>query len=470
MLPLGADRKLVVGVSGGPDSLCLLDLLYRSHPSTLVVAHFNHKLRPEAEAEAEMVEALAARLGLAFVIASDDVAAYARSNRLSLEEAARKLRYRFLFKQARRRQAGGVAVAHTADDQVETILMNLLRGTGMNGLRGMQAATILPEFDPLLPLLRPILHLWRTEVEAYCREHDLQPVRDATNQDQAYLRNRLRHTVIPLLEGLNPRFKESIHRMGQSLGRDFQALEDMVAAAWAGVHQGSGPGYVTFNLLPLLKHPPGLRRGFLHRAALSLQADLRDLDHEAWQRAEEFLAGIDNGRPAGGQVDLANGLYLVCEGDALHLASRAARLPFADWPQVGEPGWLVVGGSFELGAGWRLTADLVPGGRDWSQAQENRDPAFAWLDAGRCGEQFEIRSRRAGERFQPLGMDAGTMKLSDFLVNEKIPERARARWPLVCAGGQVAWVAGCRIAHPFRIQEETKQAVRLALLRPPGGS
>ena len=162
---------------------------------------------------------LAEEMKLPFVSESADVRGYAEEHKLSLEEAARMLRYRFLFAQARAHRAGAVAVGHTADDQVETILMHFLRGAGLAGLKGMAGRTLLPEFDREIPLVRPILHLWRHETEAYCREHDLQPVHDPSNTDETYFRNRLRHSLIPELEKYNPRFKETLLRTAAGAGR-----------------------------------------------------------------------------------------------------------------------------------------------------------------------------------------------------------------------------------------------------------
>ena len=208
---LDPNRPVLAGVSGGPDSLCLLDILHTAG-YRVIVAHFNHQLRPEADQEADSVSARARSLGLPFASACADVRAYAGAHRLSLEEAARMLRYQFLFASARKYEAQAVAVGHTADDQVETVLMHFLRGAGLAGLKGMEYRTLLPVFDQQIPLVRPLLSLWRADTEAYCREHALQPHYDVSNTDQAFFRNRLRHALLPELEKYNPRVKESVCR------------------------------------------------------------------------------------------------------------------------------------------------------------------------------------------------------------------------------------------------------------------
>ena len=151
---LNKDQPIIAGVSGGPDSLCLMNIL-RSAGYRVIVAHFNHKLRPDSDADANVVEQTASRLNLASVIESGDVRGFAEDERLSIEEAARGMRYRFLMAQARRFKAQAVAVGHTADDQVETVLMHFLRGAGLSGLKGMTHRTVIKTFDPEIPIVRP---------------------------------------------------------------------------------------------------------------------------------------------------------------------------------------------------------------------------------------------------------------------------------------------------------------------------
>ena len=263
---LETDEIAVIGVSGGPDSLCLLDLARKIPTLKIIVAHFNHQLRPEAALETEFVGSLAEQLKLPFVSEGADVRGYSEEHRLSLEEAARMLRYQFLFAHARSEHASVVAVGHTADDQVETILMHFLRGAGMAGLKGMAGRTLLPEFDRKIPLARPILHLWRDETETYCREHGFEPVLDPTNRDETYFRNRLRHSLIPELEKYNPRFKNTLLRTAEALAGDYGALNDAVDSTWEKVVSRVEPDYVAFRGPDLEKIPEGLRRNILRKA------------------------------------------------------------------------------------------------------------------------------------------------------------------------------------------------------------
>ncbi|MBK8615583.1 MAG: tRNA lysidine(34) synthetase TilS [Anaerolineales bacterium] len=214
------DRLIIVGVSGGPDSLCLMETL-RLAGYSILVAHFDHQLRMESGQDARMVEKTAARLMLGCIIDGTDVRTYADQEKLSLEEAARNLRYRFMFNLARERNAQAVAVGHTADDQVETVLMHFLRGSAINGLKGMSHRSIIKSFDANIPIVRPLLNMWREETVVYCASNGLRPHYDSSNDSLNFQRNRIRHLLIPNLESYNPKFREAILRMSQSLKGDY---------------------------------------------------------------------------------------------------------------------------------------------------------------------------------------------------------------------------------------------------------
>jgi len=427
----------------------------------MIVAHFNHRLRPEAEQEAASVAGLAQDLGLPFVTDSADVNKYAGDNNLSLEEAARLLRYRFLFKVARERSAQAVAVGHTADDQVETILMHFLRGAGLAGLKGMEVRTLLPVFDADIPLVRPLLSLWRLDTENYCREHNLQPHYDATNVDQHYFRNRLRHRLIPELEKYNPRFKDSILRTSQALQGDYSILQEVLENSSRELVLERGEGWLAFDRLGLAGLSRDLRRHLIRRGAESLLPGDRDFGFDALERAAAFVES-----PSGRQVDFVNGLYLFAEAGRIVLAAYEADLPSAGWPQVSSPVQLT-GPECELGQGWILTKE--ESSRETAAATDSdhhpwlTDAWSAWLDADKVSAGLQLRPPLRGDRFRPFGMNSGTVKLSDVFVNAKLPRRLRKNWPVVCAGDQVAWVPGFRLAAPFRVTVNTRRLLHLVL-------
>ena len=458
---------LLAGVSGGPDSLCMLDALHQlGYP--LVVAHLDHGLRPESAQEAERLRQLAEKLGLPFVLERADVQGYADQNGLSTEEAARELRYRFLFAEASRRQAQAVAVGHTADDQVETVLMHLLRGSGLAGLRGMSYRSLPNPWSASLPLVRPLLGSWREEILEYLVQRGLQPTQDLSNLDVRYYRNRLRHELVPELEKLNPGARLRLWRMADILGEDEQVLEQVEQAAWQACQPEQGQGYVALDVNALQSQPVGLKRRLLRRAIGYLRPGLRDIDFPTVERLLRFL----DEPSLSGQSDLAAGLRMQMEAGRLWLAAWEADLPGADWPQApdGAPLWLdaPVDEPVEiaLAAGWRLQAETLEFSVErMIQARSNHDPYQAWLDRLRLVLPLQVRTRLPGERFCPLGMDGHSLKLSDFMINMRLPRRARLGWPLLVSNGQVAWVAGYRVGENFAVSENTRQIVHLTLSR-----
>lgn len=457
-------HPIIVAVSGGPDSLCLMDIL-RQAGYPIIVAHFNHKLREESDLEANTVEQMAGRLGIPSVVESVDVRAYSSEKKLSLEEAARHLRYTFLFEQARRHNAQAVAVGHTADDQVETVLMHFLRGAGLNGLKGMAYRTILPAFDSAIPIVRPLLDVWREETEVYCAGQGLRPHHDPSNDSMNFLRNRIRHLLIPNLETYNPKFREAAWRTAQLLAADHATVMEAADAAWKRVVVNESTGLTIFDAPALLGLSLGLQRNLLRRS-LERIGPLDDATYQTLERATAFLT--DSKRPA--QLALGGGIRLMREAGQFIVAGSEAVLPFERWPQLpaeAESIPLELPCQVELSGGWKFTGEKwnIPA-LAWEQMQLNEDPFQVWLDAERLKENLCLRVRRDGDRFEPLGMGGHSQKLSDLFTNEKLPQRARDRWPLLCAGETIAWVPGYQPADPFRLTKASRQILYFTLVAP----
>ena len=460
---LTKDRMTIVGVSGGPDSLCLMEAL-RQAGYPILVAHFNHRLRPDADSDATAVEQTAARLMVASIIDGGDVRAYASEHGMSLEEAARHMRYTFLFEQARRVGAQAVAVGHTADDQVETVLMHFLRGAGLTGLKGMPHRTILPAFDAQLPIVRPLLDVWREETVVFCAANGMRPNYDPSNDSLNFTRNRLRNLLIPTLETYNPKFREAIWRSVQTLKADYALLRETLDNAWSGCVTSEAPDLIIFNIPQLTTHSLGLQRNLVRRAIEALRPG-QEITYSILHRATRFINDSTATR-----TDLTGGLTLFREGRSLYLSTPGVDLPFDKWPQIqegAEPIKVTIPGGVELSGGWRFSCEswrLPALARE--QAERNEDPLQVWLDADSLPASLELRMRHSGDRFEPLGMDGHTQKLSDFLVNEKMPRRARDRWPLLCSGDTVVWVPGYRPAHPYRLTSSSRSVLYLAVARP----
>jgi len=453
-----SDRQIIVGVSGGPDSMCLLHIL-SGEGYKVIAAHFNHMLRPDAEDDAHEVESVAMRLDVPFVAESGNVQEYAEANNLSIEEAARFMRYRFLMKQAQEHNAQAVAVGHTADDQVETVLMHFLRGAGLFGLKGMQYRTIIPMFDAQIPVIRPLLDAWREDTVHYCAVHEINPRYDPTNSTAEFSRNRIRNLLIPSLESYNPRFKDAVWRTSRVLADDHAILMKVLDNAWKQCVTQETPEFVAFETAALEKNHPAIQRNLVRRAMQILRLDGMEVTFAVLDRAAGFIADETAAR----RVDLTGGLFLLREGLLIYVVNDPSNLPFDFWPQMPNDKnslSIEVPDSIPLSDGWKIHCNYGDISSSAIQkAKENENPYQTWMDADRLRGALMLRVRHDGDRFQPIGLEGHQVKLSDFFINAKLPQRARDRWPLLCLGDDIVWVPGYRPAHNVRLTETTKKVL-----------
>ena len=455
---------LVVAVSGGPDSLCLLHVLRQLHGDYQVrlhVAHLDHGLRPEAAADAAFVAKTAQAWGIPYSLGHADVRAQAAAGHRSLEEAARLARYRFLAEVARTVGAAAVAVGHNADDQVETVLMHCLRGAGLAGLRGMRRRAPWPadpDFRSLgdfggLCLIRPLLDVPREAIEAYLREQGLSPRLDVTNLELTFYRNRIRHELVPLLETYNPRIRELLHRSADLLADDYDDVQHALDAPWPALVLVEGPEAVLLRRAAFRELAPSLQRSALRRAVGLLRRSLRDLG--AFHVEQARVAALQ--APAGSTITLPAGLVLEVGYDRLTIRPAG--------PPAVEPGAIVMTEG-ERALPVPGTLALAPGGwvleASWREGQPAGDLC---LDADRVGRELRLRTRRPGDRFQPLGMQGRSQSVKDYMINAKIPRAERDRIPLLVSERGILWIVGHRASEIAAPGPQTRRYLCLRLTR-----
>jgi len=480
LIPRGV--TVVAGVSGGPDSLCLLHALMALRDEfgfSLRAAHLNHQLRgAEAEADARFVADLAAGWHIPCTVGSRDVASLARAGRLSIEEAARHARYAFLAEVAQASGSRTVAVAHNADDQAESVLMHFLRGSGTLGLRGMLPKSDLSEFrlhpsSPALAaqgrgltlhpcqLIRPLLCVPRGDIERYCHEHDLQPRFDRSNLDTTFFRNRLRRELLPQLETYNPNIREVLRRTADVVAAEAELLRGATERAWRASVASESDTAIHFRLAEWRGLPIALQRATLREAIRRLRPALRNINFVHVENAVEQLANAQTGA----RVTLPQRLMLSVGYTTFTIAPVTYTPETDDWPLLAAPETIPIrlpGHTLLPGTRWRLEAAYLD---DWQdELFANHDPWLVYLDADSAGHDLSLRARRSGDVFHPQGMPA-TTRLHDWMTNAKIPRHLRDRLSLVMAGEQIAWVAGYRIGQPFVVSPGTRRVLRLAFAR-----
>jgi len=448
-------QSLVVGVSGGPDSLCLLDCLVDSNYRP-VVAHFDHQLRETSVAEAAFVRRVAEDYGVPFELGQGPDLRVKQS----LEEAARLYRYRFLAGVAAKRGIERIAVGHTASDQAETVLMHLIRGAGPSGLRGMLPATNLGKWVDLaeaenISLVRPLLEVGRHETEAYCAEHGLEPLADPSNQDSRFTRNRLRNELLPELRSYNPRVQEVLLRTAKVMAAEAELMEHLVDTHWNEWVSSAGEGILALQADELAQAPLALRRVTMRRAILQLMPDIRDVGFDTVERALQAM--LEKKR-----MTLRGGLDLFPLNGEIFLRKQGASIPLAGVPQMrsSKAQSFQIPFRVELRAGWVLMAEeKEPVGENPIGANE------VWFEASEIEDEIVIRVPRPGDKMRPIGM-SGSVKLSDLFVNRKAPRPARERWPVITCGEEILWVPGLQRSIRAKVGLEAVRTVQMRLLTP----
>ncbi len=441
-------EKLVVAVSGGADSVCLLHILANLQLKLeLHIAHLNHQLRgADSDADAAYVAGLARKLKIPSTIEKRDVKGYQAEQRLSLEEAAREVRYRFLAELAKSIGAERVAAGHTKDDHIETILMHLIRGSGTRGMRGLQPSTLWQSGNESLVIVRPLLEISHQETEEYCRQHNITPRLDASNLSLSPLRNRVRQQLMPLLESYNPAVAEALLRTGRIADDDITFLDEQVARLWDKVIQQEEKTII-IDKAAFQPLPPALKRYLLRAAVEKLLGSAKDVE---MRHIEEMMSLTT--KPAGKKLSLPGGLTFAIEYERYLLTLDMSTL--SPLPQLKGEFPLNIPGE-TLFPGWRVEVAIVERGE-----MSDEDDFTAHLDLAKSGDRLTVRTRKRGDRFQPLGLSQ-PKKLGEFMIDAKIPQAWRGRVPLVCSGEQILWVVGWHLDERAKVGEDTKRVLRL---------
>jgi len=495
-------RNIVVGVSGGADSVCLLHILAKWQNKLdieLHVAHLNHQLRgAESEGDAGYVADLADSLGIAVTIGKRDVAAYRSRRNCSIEEAARELRYDFLAEVANDVGAHRVAIGHTRDDQVETVLMHILRGTGISGLCGLKPSSpVLFAHSELkaqnleLVVIRPLLDITRQETLSYCQEHQLRSRFDSSNLSLYFLRNRLRLELLPSLRKYNPSVDQALLRLAKIAKDDSSFIEQQALQLWDEVsRQEKDAIYLDRKRIGFL--PVAMQSRLIRLAVDKVLGDTQDIEASHIEAIRSLLT-----KPVGKRISLPHGLICWSEYDEVAIATLSLSLPAIPKersnqrislgvnPTKGEQSQILsstcpfpplqgevplrVPGETQL-PGWQVKASIVhertaPASLNVSSLslRAKRNNLVGEFDLHKTGTELFVRRRQPGDRFQPLGIDM-SKKLQDFMVDVKIPLAWRDRIPIVCSSGQIIWVMGWRIDDSVKVTEASKEVLRLEFI------
>ena len=448
---LSPGDHVIAGVSGGADSVALLSILCSLRDQwrlTLTVAHLNHLLRgAAAQQDALFVAELAERLGLPCITEEQDVRAYRQREGLSLQEAARTVRYKFFLDLRQRIGARKVALGHTASDQAETLLMWLIRGTSAAGLAGIP-----PVRDDIF--VRPLISITRAEIESYLNEQHISYIPDSSASEQHYLRNKIRHQLMPLLQhDYNPNMVHTLNRLGELLRQDNEMLDTMVREGVAGIVPPGQENEFVFPVKSIQKYPEALQ-GRIIKAVI---ARIKNSSQGIYFRHIEAVRQLISSMGPSKKIQLPAGWSVVREYDTLIFTRKKFQKSSFYYTFDCLPERISI---LELRKAlvFKVEEMHYPGD-NLLTPKKNID----YLDYDRLKFPLTVRNYQPGDRFYPLGL-GGSKKLKDFFIDKKISPRERYNIPIVLFQDKIAWVGGLRIDDGFRIKPGTRKALKIQLI------
>lgn len=454
-------EKVLVGVSGGPDSVCLLHVLLSLSDCLdikLWAIHINHMLRAQEAAEDEAYTAdLCRRMGIPLAIRHVDVAEIARESGMSLEEAGRKARYSEFRKYADTIGADKIAVAHNRNDQAETVMMHIIRGAGMAGLVGMVYKSG--------ALIRPLLNIYRSEIEQYCKAVGISPRTDSTNLISVFTRNKVRLELFPYIDrNFNANVTDSLCRLSSLAFIDNEYLEQCALDAYTKCKIETGDERVALELEHIGKLHPAILSRVMRYAIADAAGGVKGIGNVHYLSILEL---IKKGK-TGAHIELPGGLSAnISYGTINILHKQIKKSPFIKKSEahhdfdrsIAIPGITEVK---ELGAIVKASIEPVENIDNYGTMGYNSLVQFFDYDSLKRG--INIRNRRNGDIFKPVG-SGGTKKLKKYFIDCKIPRELRYNIPLICAGNEVVWIIGYKISDKFKVTENTRNVLRTEYIR-----
>lgn len=453
--------KVVVGVSGGPDSVCLLHILntLSEHLGIQLHAiHINHMLRPkEAPIDEAYTDTLCKCMGIPLLTVHVDVAAMAKKLGMSVEEAGREARYHEFEKYAEKIGAAKIAVAHNRNDQAETVMMHIIRGAGTAGLAGMEYKHG--------AVIRPLLQAGRNEIEKYCEAAGLSPRTDSSNLKSDFTRNRIRLELFPFIEekfGFN--ITDSLCRLAMHAAEDRDYLEMRAFEAFIACCTERGGGKVCIKLEALLKLHPAIQNRVLRQAIIEASGSVKGIGSVHYRTLSELAAkgrtGAQAELPEGIKAEVSYGILNIYKNNLKQLQniSKHQKPPLFE-AILAVPGSTVVQ---PLEAVVKTSVEKAESLDKYGNMGYNSLVQYFDYDSLKRG--INIRNRRYGDIFKPLKSN-GTKKLKEYLIDMKVPRGLRDNIPLICTGNEVIWVIGYKISDKFKVTENTKSILKIEYKR-----
>lgn len=426
---------VIVGASGGPDSQFMIHILNKFRKDLgfdMVLAHLNHLHRDEADKDEDLVRKTAEELGLEFFSRSRSMDDLSKELKISPEDAGRRLRYGFFNDLAKKYPSSKIAVAHNKDDQAETVLMRIVRGTGLDGLRAMDYKTG--------NIIRPILGIKKSQILEYLDENNIPYAIDHTNFENDYTRNKVRLDIIPILEEINPNVIDSVFKLSELARDDLEILDKIVDDKFKEMARVS-QGEIAFDKEKFDKTDPSLLRRILRKAVENLKGQIKDLSKE---NLDDFLKirDLDTGK-----VLIKDDLSLRKSYDSYILEEITNEEKNQSEKNLGDQETIFYNGFY-------IKTSII------NSDKYEKDKNLGYFDYDLLDFPLKVRTRRPGDRFVPLGHKS-EKKLKDFLSDQKIDRKRRDELPLILSKDKIIWLAPLRMSDEFKVTGATKKILKI---------
>jgi tRNA(Ile)-lysidine synthase len=435
---------IVIGVSGGADSLCLLHVLNTLKDELqvkLFAVHLNHQFRGlDADADADFVEKICKAWNVPYKIETFDVPAYAKQQGLSPEEAGREIRYKLFGEAKEALKATKIAVAQNLNDNIETILMRLIRGTGLEGLKGIDAVRD--------DIIRPLLRQNRSAIEEYCQQNSLEARVDKTNLEPIYLRNKIRLELLPYLrQRFNPNIDEAIERMGQVVREENNYLEQQTEMLMQSIGELNN-NCITIKTESIRNLHPAMQKRLLRKAVENIATTLNSFEYKHFQGILELL-----NKSTGAAIELPKGLKAYISYENLIICKNIENTDKKCYYKL-KYNYNNYINEIDV----NINVKLISGG-ELSSVPKNFNTVY--IDADKVKYELIVRSREQGDIFSPIGMK-GSKKLKDYFIDKKIPKEKRDQVMLLTDGNEIVWILGSLISEKYKITSNTQKVIVLS--------
>ncbi|MHA0857626.1 tRNA lysidine(34) synthetase TilS [Paenibacillus sp. CMAA1364] len=449
-----SDDTIIVAVSGGPDSVALLHIMHeisqKHTPLNLICAHVNHGFRVESDLEAIMVQEMADRIAVPFVMESIDVPAYMEESGKGTQEAARDKRYEYLAKIAKKYGAQAIALGHHADDQAETVLLHLLRGSGPSGLSGMKYKRTINNME----LIRPLLRIYKTDLIVLCEEEDYSYAVDQSNLQTKYRRNEIRLDILPYLGKYNGQISQSLNQLASMMVVEDDYLELAAEQMFRELVRMNG-GILTLEASAFVRVHVALQRRLIKLILNYMSIDSEVIDYN---KIESLREGIMSNHSTTWIRHLGGGTECIREYDAITFqpVTHMERLSYTYELSTAVPEHMVK----EIGKVLRMSIEPKHT-MLWSRSTLGEDQAI--FDVDQLIFPLYLRSRRDGDTIRVMGLN-GSKKVKDIFINDKIPPSVRSKIPMIVdANNNIIWIPGIRRSEHAPIEQQTTSILHLSL-------